>query len=133
MHRPRPMCMGREMSPRLPDPLSTFQGTRHSSPVNTLSLSPERRRREGVESSPFRHIPAKQSDYLSQKGQLKQHYFPEPRSMTRKWSQPAQSTGRAPWQRFGSAPGYTSNPPPPWRLSAFQDGLGMGLAPLWPR
>ena len=82
---------------------------------NLSQTSPERRRREGVESSPFRHIPAKQSDYLSQKGQLEQHYFPEPRSMTRKWSQPAQSTGRAPWQRYGSAPGYTSNPPP-WHL-----------------
>ena len=89
-----------------------------SPPTSNLSqtnhLSPERRR-EGVESSPFRHIPAKQSDYLSQKGQLEQHYFPEPRTMTRKWSQPTQSTGRAPWQRYGSAPGYVSNPPPPQR------------------
>ena len=79
---------------------------------NSNHLSPERRR-EGVESSPFRHIPAKQTDYLSQKGQLEQHYFPEPHSMPRNWSQPPQSTGRAPWQRYGSAPGYVSNPPPP--------------------
>ena len=90
-----------------------------SPPTSNLSqtnhLSPERKR-EGVESSPFRHIPAKQTDYLTQKGQLEQHYFPEPRNMTRKWSQPAQSTSQAPWQRFGSTPGYTSNLPPSRRL-----------------